>query len=89
MIASEGPNDEPMYTFFCDNEEISPLEYGNKVLAEVARLILRHRSNKERYPSYITDLDISALANLSQGTANHLVHKMQLEEALYQEISGS
>ena len=88
VIATEGPNDEPMVTFFCDNEEISPLEYGNKVLSAVAKLILRHRSNKERYPSYITDLDISALTNTSQGTANHLEFKMALEENLYQEINS-
>jgi len=87
VIATEGPNNQPMYTFFCDNEEISPLEYGDKVLEAVARLILRHRSNNERYPAYITDLDISALANQSQGTASHLSYKMQLEAQLYEELS--
>ncbi len=89
VIASEGPNAEPMYTFFCDNEEISPLEYGDKVLSAVAKLILRHRSSKERYPSYITDLDISALTSESQGTANHLAFKMKLEEQLFQEINAN
>ena len=87
VIATEGPNNQPMYTFFCDNEEISPLEYDDKVLEAVARLILRHRSNNERYPAYITDLDISALANQSQGTASHLSYKMQLEAQLYEELS--
>ena len=87
VIASEGRNNKPMYTFFCDNQEISPLEYGDKVLKAVARLILRHRSNNERYPSYITDLDISAVPGQSQGTASHLAFKMKLEDELYQELS--
>jgi adenylate cyclase class 1 len=87
VIASEGIGDKPMYTFFCNNEEISPLEYGDQVLSAVARLILRRRSNIERYPAYITDLDISSLNNISQGTASHLGMKKFLEEALYQELS--
>ena len=87
VIASEGMGGEPMYTFYCDNEEISPLEYGNKVLTAVARKILRHRSNEERYPSYITDLDISALTFSSQGTCHHLKVKKELEDNLYEELN--
>ena len=52
----------------------------------VAELILDHRHSKERYPAYITDLDISALAKYSQGTCGHLEVKKHLEEALYDEL---
>ena len=56
------------------------------MLAAVAKIILQHRDNHERYPAYITDLDISALAKYSQGTCGHLRVKQRLEELLYQAI---
>ena len=80
--------DEPIYTFYCDDQEISPLEYGNDVLPSVARVIMRHRDNNERYPAYITDLDISALAKYSQGTCGHLEVKKVLEEALHDALNN-
>lgn len=78
--------DEPAYTFFCGDHEVSPLEYGNEVPQAVARIILEHRDNSERYPAYITDLDISALGNYSQGTCSHLRVKQALEDMLYQAL---
>jgi len=86
VIASEDLDGKAMFTFYCDDVEISPLEYGEQMLTAVAKLILRHRNLEERYPSYITDLDISALPDYSQGTCGHLRVKKELEDALYEEL---
>ena len=75
-------------TYYCDDIEFSPLEYGDKLLPAVANQILRHRNNEERYRAYITDLDISALnPQKRQVTCQYLEIKKQLEQQLYNAVS--
>jgi len=88
VIASADPFGNPLFTYYCDDIEFSPLEYGDKLLPAVANQILRHRNNEERYRAYITDLDISALNPSSrQVTCQYLEIKKQLEQQLYNAVS--
>jgi len=59
MIGDISGTNNSHYTIYCDGIEFSSLEYGENVIDEVAAHILRHRQNGERYPIYITDLEVS------------------------------
>jgi adenylate cyclase class 1 len=70
-------------TLFCNHREFSELEYGNELFSAVARHILSQRSGHERYPCYITDLDLSRVLGESQTqTIHYLRYKTRLEAAL-------
>ena len=88
VIASIDQYGEPQYTYYCDDIEFSPLEYGEKLLSAVAKQILRHRNNEDRYSAYITDLDISALNPQSrQASGQYLEIKKSLEKQIYLELN--
>ncbi len=90
VIASEYQEGKPSFTYFCDDVEFSPLEYGENLLSAVAKQILMHRNVEVRYPAYITDLDISALhPQQRQVTCQYLEMKKELEQRLYEELSHS
>ncbi len=70
-------------TLFCNHREFSELEYGHELFSAVARHILAQRRTTERYPCYITDLDLSRI--LGDGhtqTIHYLRYKADLESAL-------
>ena len=70
-------------TLYCNHREFSELEFGGDLFAAVAQHILAQRRDGERYPCYITDLDLSAV--LGEGhaqTVHYLRYKARLEEAL-------
>ncbi|MDX5371296.1 MAG: class I adenylate cyclase [Pseudomonadaceae bacterium] len=70
-------------TLYCNHREFSELEYGAGLFAAVARHILGQRRGAERYPCYITDLDLSRI--LGEGhaqTIHYLRYKAELETAL-------
>lgn len=46
-------------TLYCNQQEFSELEYGEQLYEQVAAAILSVRHAGERYPCYITDLDLS------------------------------
>ncbi|RLP55077.1 MAG: class I adenylate cyclase [Ketobacter sp.] len=84
-IAQTGTFGDVFYTIYCDNQEFSQLEYGDALFAAVAGYIASLRRNREQYPCYITDLDLSQL-DLPQGeqlqTVQFLQHKEKLESAI-------
>ncbi|MDT4836965.1 Adenylate cyclase, class-I [compost metagenome] len=70
-------------TLYCNHREFSELEYAGDLFAAVARHILAQRRGGERYPCYITDLDLSAVLGEGQAqTVHYLRYKAKLEEAL-------
>lgn len=70
-------------TLYCNHREFSELEYAGDLFAAVAQHILAQRSGGERYPCYITDLDLSAVLGEGQAqTVHYLRYKARLEEAL-------
>lgn len=70
-------------TLYCNHREFSELEYGADLFAAVARHILAQRRTSERYPCYITDLDLSRILGDGQAqTIHYLRYKSELETAL-------
>lgn len=73
-----------IFNIYCDQQEFTELELGDSLYDTVARYILAQRSDKERYPCYITDLDLSRCITDSGGpqTVHYLRYKQRLERAL-------
>jgi len=74
----------PSFTIYCDQQEFSELEYGAQLFDTVARHILSRRSSHERYPCYLTDIDLSRSVSESGGiqTIHYLRYKQRLEKSL-------
>ncbi len=76
-------------TLYCNHQEFSSLEYGAELFAAVAHFILAQRRGAERYPCYITDLDMSGLHGTGRAqTVQHLRYKAHLEAALNQALKS-
>ena len=74
-------------TLYCNHREFSELEYGSDLFAAVARHILGQRQGAERYPCYITDLDLSRVLGEGRSqTVHYLRYKTELETALNQAL---
>ncbi|MEX6500856.1 class I adenylate cyclase [Pseudomonas zhanjiangensis] len=73
-------------TLYCNHREFSELEYAGDLYAAVARHILAQRRGGERYPCYITDLDLSAVLEGQAQTVHYLRYKAELENALNQAL---
>ncbi|TFF43044.1 class I adenylate cyclase [Pseudomonas sp. RIT623] len=82
-ILQAGMGDDIHVTLYCDQQEFSQLEHGERLYAVVARQILRQRQGPGSYRCYITDLDMSELLGEEPGsTSLYLRYKSQLEQAL-------
>lgn len=76
------------FTIFCDEQEFSTLAYGDDLFKAVASYIVRRRQRNERYPCYITDLDLSLCRDtLAQQTGLQLGHYLQLKAELEQKLN--
>ncbi len=73
-------------TLYCNHREFSELEHGPQLFAQAARHILSQRRGDQRYPCYITDLDLSALPGEAAQTVQYLRYKTRLEAALNQAV---
>jgi adenylate cyclase class 1 len=77
-------------TLYCNHREFSELEYGADLFAAVARHILAQRREAERYPCYITDLDLSRILGEGQAqTIHYLRYKAELESALNRALQNA
>jgi adenylate cyclase class 1 len=85
-IAQQDLNGQPLFNIYCDQQEFTEFEFGKDLYNEVARYILNQRHSEERYPCYITDLDLGQLLPdghaPSTQTSQYLQKKQQLESAL-------
>lgn len=82
-IVEPGDGRQRHVTLYCNHREFSELEYGRELYRAVAQHILAQRAGGERYPCYITDLDLSAvLAGQQAQTVHYLRYKSGLEDAL-------
>lgn len=75
------------YSILCNEKEFSSLVYGDDLFAEVATHIMNYRAQGERYPCYITDLDLSQCRDIIAQQAdlqlNHYLNiKADLESRL-------
>ena len=70
-------------TLYCNGLEFSQREHGDQLFARVAQEILCQRREGQRYPCYITDVDLSGLLGKEIASTNlHLRYKSELERSL-------
>ena len=86
VIGEKSAEGKTLWTIFCDQREFSERQLGDKLFHHVAQFILARRRLGQRYPCYITDLDLSqsddkALAPQTQ-TVYYLRQKQRLEQQL-------
>ena len=85
-IVDQDMNGNSLCSIYCDQQEFNELEFGDELFNTTARFILSRRASHQRYPCYITDLDLSrAHAEHSTGatqTMHYLQAKQKLELAL-------
>lgn len=76
-------------TLYCNQREFTELEYGANLYEEVATAILSVRHTGERYPCYITDLDLSQqMAEQELQTSRFLKKKAELELRINQAMQN-
>ena len=63
------------YRFYCNNKEFSELEFGDQIFDAVCNQILMLRKNQEKYPIYITDIDLSRLSERQEIQMCHYLQK--------------
>jgi adenylate cyclase class 1 len=83
-IADQDAGSGLSFTIYCDQQEFAELTLGEALYDTVARHILAHRRHQERYPCYLTDIDLSRC--IGDGgpiqTVHYLRYKQRLEKAL-------
>ena len=78
-------------TVFCiyfEDQEFSSQQYGVELFKEVARYVLSRRPSGERYPVYITDLDLSP-ALLGENTKHqfHIIEFLNFKKRIEEKIN--
>jgi len=93
VIGDVVENEQPVFTVYCNEREFSTAEHGEHLFFEVAKFVMQQRRAGERYPIYITDIDLSqallgeeSLSNIQ--TVHFLNFKKQIEEKLGAELDG-
>jgi adenylate cyclase class 1 len=86
-IAEPDIDGKLLFNIFCDQQEFMELDLADALYKAVANYVLSRREKKERYPCYITDLDLSQCKGVlnPQGelqTLHYLKIKAQLENKL-------
>jgi len=82
-----------VFTMYTEDREYSSLDYGINLFREVAKYVLSRRPSGERYPIYITDLDL-APALLGERASSkfkiieYLNFKKRIEEKLNYELEN-
>jgi adenylate cyclase class 1 len=79
------------FTVYCGDKEFSSIEYGDNLFHVIATYIMKRRLSGERYPIYITDLDISpAILGMDPSsdlqTIHYLKYKKHIENKLNQAL---
>lgn len=67
-------------TLYCNHQEFSQLQYGDQLYHYVARYILGMRRTAERYPCYITDIDLAKIVGHSDVQTMHFLQRKTILE---------
>lgn len=91
VIGDVREENRTVFTMYCNEQEFSTLEYGDKLFEEVARYVMSKRTSGQTYPIYITDIDLARGllgVEASQGlqTVHFLNYKKRIEARLNQAL---
>jgi len=92
QVIGDVVNRNAAFTVYCNDQEFSSLDYGNGLFREVARYVLGQRGSSQRYPIYITDVDLSpsllgARSADRVQAIDYLKYKKRIEEKLNRELA--
>ncbi|MDX2506529.1 MAG: class I adenylate cyclase [Gammaproteobacteria bacterium] len=76
VIADLNDDGSRRYSIYANKKEFSSFEHGNDVYLKVAEEVFSTRQNRQRYPIYITDIDLSPA--LRDSESSHGVQATQL-----------
>ena len=84
---------KPVFSVYCEDREFSSFDYGKSLFHEVAKYVYQRRASGEKYPIYITDLDLAPSLLGERAASNvqvieYLNYKKRIEEALNRELQG-
>jgi adenylate cyclase class 1 len=89
-IAEMDSDQQLRFTIYCNEQEFSALAYGDELFRAVASYIVRRRQHGERYPCYITDLDLSLCHDtIAQQAGVQLGHYLQLKSELENKLNSA
>lgn len=79
------------YNFYCDQQEFSYLEYGDRLFQATAAHVVSQRQSGEGYPIYLSDLDLESCRSdvAAEGqlqTSHYLRLKLEMEQSLNQAL---
>ncbi len=86
QILGDKTGDEAQFKAFCEDQEFSSVEHGKQMFRNLANHIVTLRHSHEKYPIYITDIDLSKAllgtdyANVQ--TVHYLKYKKHIENIL-------
>lgn len=81
-IAHYDPAGRTVFDIYCGRTAFTELDWGGELYLAVARHIIERRRSAERYPCYITDLDLSDHQDGADQTTLYLRYKRVLEAEL-------
>lgn len=80
------------FTLYCEGSEFSSLEFGDLLFDTVGHYIMLRRQSGEKYPIYISDIDLSKELLGSDAhsvqTVHYLKYKIMIEDKLNESCSG-
>ncbi len=88
VIGRPASNTSPL-RIYCDGEEFSSLQYGERIYEAVAHHVLTRRRSGEDYPVYVSDVDAPPAASgdeASLQTNDYLNYKQRIEQHLRRAI---
>jgi adenylate cyclase class 1 len=85
-----GDADQRAFSLYCDGREFSSLEFGDELFSRVARHVLAHRRSSDRYPIYITDVDVGRGLLQAEGAVNlQTVHYLSYKKKIEQKLNAA
>ncbi len=91
VIADLNKDGSRRYVIYANNKEFNSFEFGADIYKQVAKEVIHTRKSKQRYPIYITDIDLSPELREAEGshgiqTTQLLKFKHEIERRLNQAI---
>lgn len=87
VIAALDEGGHPAFTIYCQEMEFTTVEHGSELFREVASYVVKHRQGGQRYPIFITDIDLPVemfeeYSGNRAPTADFLSYKKSIESKL-------
>ncbi len=82
VIADLNKDGSRRYIIYANDKEFNSFEYGRNIYTKVAEEVISTRKSQQRYPIYITDIDLSP--ELKEAESSHGIQATQLLKFKYE-----